>query len=107
MANSVEPDEVAHNEPSHLDVHCLQIQLFIACQNEGSGRTMVVILASASASTSASRLDVLVKVFKLTGKALSGELSLYANRSDIVSISGTSVLHSIIVLVCRCIILQI
>ena len=27
-ANSVDPDEVAHNEPPHLDLHCLQIQIF-------------------------------------------------------------------------------
>ena len=27
-ANSVDPDEVAHNEPPHLDLRCLQIQLF-------------------------------------------------------------------------------
>ena len=26
-ANSVDPDEVAHNEPPHLDLHYLQIQL--------------------------------------------------------------------------------
>ena len=24
MANSVDPDETAHNGPSHLDLHCLQ-----------------------------------------------------------------------------------
>ena len=24
MADSVDPDKMAHNEPSHLDVHCLQ-----------------------------------------------------------------------------------
>ena len=23
LANSVNPDETAHNEPSHLDLHCL------------------------------------------------------------------------------------
>ena len=23
MANSVDPDEMAHNEPSHQDLHCL------------------------------------------------------------------------------------
>ena len=27
-ANSVDPDEVAHDEPPHLDLHCLQIQLY-------------------------------------------------------------------------------
>ena len=26
--NSVDPDEVAHYEPPHLDLHCFQIQLF-------------------------------------------------------------------------------
>ena len=24
MANSIDPDETAHYEPSHLDLHCLQ-----------------------------------------------------------------------------------
>ena len=28
FANSADPDEVAHNEPSHLDLHCL---LFCSC----------------------------------------------------------------------------
>ena len=23
LANRVDPDEMAHNEPSHLDLHCL------------------------------------------------------------------------------------
>ena len=27
MANSVDLDEVAHNEPPHQDLHCLQIKL--------------------------------------------------------------------------------
>ena len=27
FANSVDSDEVAHYEPPHLDLHCLQIQL--------------------------------------------------------------------------------
>ena len=25
FANSVDPDEMAHNEPSHLDLHCLPV----------------------------------------------------------------------------------
>ena len=28
MANSEDPDEVAHDEPPHLDLHSLQIQQF-------------------------------------------------------------------------------
>ena len=28
MANSVDLDEVAHNEPPHQDLRCMQIQLF-------------------------------------------------------------------------------
>ena len=28
MANSVDLDEVAHYEPLHLDLHCLQIKIF-------------------------------------------------------------------------------
>ena len=27
FANSVDPDEVAHNEPPHLDLHCLPSNL--------------------------------------------------------------------------------
>ena len=27
-ANSAGPDEVAHNEPPHLDHHCMQIRYF-------------------------------------------------------------------------------
>ena len=30
MANSVDLDEVAHHEPPHQDLHCLQIQLFLS-----------------------------------------------------------------------------
>ena len=28
MANSVDPDETAHYEPSHLDLHCLTCYWF-------------------------------------------------------------------------------
>ena len=28
-ANSIEPSEAAHKEQPHLDLHCLQIQLFV------------------------------------------------------------------------------
>ena len=28
MANSVDPDEMAHYEPSHLDLQCLQWYMF-------------------------------------------------------------------------------
>ena len=28
MANSVDPDEVAHYEPPHLGIRCLQMYLF-------------------------------------------------------------------------------
>ena len=27
FADSVDPDEVVHNEPSHLDLHCLHCSL--------------------------------------------------------------------------------
>ena len=30
MSNSVDPDETAHNEPSHLDLRCLQKPIIIA-----------------------------------------------------------------------------
>ena len=28
VANNVDPDETAHYEPSHLDLHCLQNNIF-------------------------------------------------------------------------------
>ena len=31
MSNSVDPDETAHNEPSHLELRCLQTPISIAC----------------------------------------------------------------------------
>ena len=36
MSNSVDPNETAHNEPSHLDLRCLQkpIACIIACGSE-------------------------------------------------------------------------
>ena len=35
MSNSVDPDETAHHEPSHLDLCCLQKPLIIAYGSEG------------------------------------------------------------------------
>ena len=37
MSNSVDPDEMAHYEPSHLDLCCLQMPItrIIACDSEG------------------------------------------------------------------------
>ena len=34
MSNSVDPDERAHYEPSHLDLCCLQKPIIIACGSE-------------------------------------------------------------------------
>ena len=34
MSNSVDPDETAHDEPSHLDLCCLQKPIIIACGSE-------------------------------------------------------------------------
>ena len=34
MSNSVDPDETAHDEPSHLDLHCLQKPILIAYGSE-------------------------------------------------------------------------
>ena len=33
MANSVDPDETAHFEPSHQDLHCLQNSVLV-CRTE-------------------------------------------------------------------------
>ena len=34
MSNSVDPDETAHYEPSHLDLRCLQKNIIIAYGSE-------------------------------------------------------------------------
>ena len=34
MSNSVDPDETAHYEPSHLDLRCLLKPIIIACGSE-------------------------------------------------------------------------
>ena len=34
MPNSGDPDEMAHDEPSHLDLLCLQTPIIMACGNE-------------------------------------------------------------------------
>ena len=34
MSNSVDPDEMAHYEPSHLDLCCLQKSIIMACGSE-------------------------------------------------------------------------
>ena len=35
IANNVDPDEVAHNEPPHLDLHCLPFALLpVYCFNK-------------------------------------------------------------------------
>ena len=35
MANSVDPDEMAHYDPSHLDLHCLQKNLSQSAELKG------------------------------------------------------------------------
>ena len=35
MPNSVDPDETAHYEPSHLDLHCLQSYLYWSAGMKG------------------------------------------------------------------------
>ena len=35
MANSADPDEMAHYEPSHLDLHCLQSYLVWSARLKG------------------------------------------------------------------------
>ena len=39
MANSVDPDETARDEPSHLDLHCLNRYLFWSVGLKGLKRT--------------------------------------------------------------------
>ena len=38
MANSVDPDETARNEPSHLDLLCLHRYLFLSAELKGIRR---------------------------------------------------------------------
>ena len=39
MSNSLDPDETAHYEPSHLDLRYLQKPIIIACGSERVNQT--------------------------------------------------------------------
>ena len=57
VANNLDPDDVAHYEPPHLDLHCLQIQLF-SWPGRSPGRAFVQPPASATASALAKSLTL-------------------------------------------------
>ena len=42
MANSVDPDETALKEPSHLDLHCLQRYLYGSVGIEGENAHQII-----------------------------------------------------------------
>ena len=44
LANSVDPDETAHYEPSHLDLHCLHWYLFWSTGLNGLTKQLVIVL---------------------------------------------------------------
>ena len=44
MSNSVDPDETAHNEPSHLDLRCLQKHIIIAYGREVVNKSIECVL---------------------------------------------------------------
>ena len=44
MSNSVDRDETAHHEPSHLDLRCLQKPIIIACGSERVKSGVVLIM---------------------------------------------------------------
>ena len=50
-ANSVDPVQVAHDEPPHQDLHCLQIQLFLSLVLHMSDLSAYWIADSASPIT--------------------------------------------------------
>ena len=56
MSNSVDPDETAHYEPSHLDLHCLKKLITNTC---GSERVTVPVV-SANCSNAVPALRSLV-----------------------------------------------
>ena len=43
MSNSVDTDETAHDEPSHMDLRCLQKPNIIACGSERTGAVVVIL----------------------------------------------------------------
>ena len=44
MTNSVDPDETAHYEPSHLDLHCLQKHLSWSTRLKGLACSQIIIV---------------------------------------------------------------
>ena len=53
MANSVDPDEAAHYEPPHLDLYCLQVQLFSVLVCKSTIFSFVALSAKLSPITTA------------------------------------------------------
>ena len=89
-ADSVDPDEAAHDELPHLDLQCLLIQLFSAHLDKMDKVQEELLyypcvgVGVAAVSALAKCLSFYVKVFYLMGKALSGELSCPCDRSCFV-----------------------
>ena len=44
MSNSIDPDETAHDEPSHLDLRCLQKPIIMAYGSERVNKSCVIRL---------------------------------------------------------------
>ena len=62
MSNSVDPDETAHDEPSHLDLHSLQKPFIIAY---GSERVKWILLAPKMETEADGSYNVKTKTIKL------------------------------------------
>ena len=61
MSNSVDPDETAHYEPSHLDLSCLQKPIIIAFRSERVKRYVyqfVTCLCAKDVTSNSIRQDV-------------------------------------------------
>ena len=44
MTNSIDPDEMAHDEPSHLDLHCLHRYWAWSAENVNQSTTFTFIM---------------------------------------------------------------
>ena len=64
MSNSVDPDETAHYEPSHLDLRCLQKTIIIAYGSERVKKAMYITV-QISHAVSDQGLHYLLKFCKI------------------------------------------
>ena len=84
MANSVDPNGMAHYEPSHQDLHCLQKQLFWS-----TGQNHPLTQAKSIPSKTQQTLLETVAAVQPTGKSSSVIIIILISSAGVFFVSGS------------------